>query len=467
MTTIADHAVAASPRRRWLIQLGVDSAYVLVGLPLAGMTFLLVLAGLAASAILLPLFLLGVPVLVGTAYLARGFAEAERARLAPVLHRPRVGVYYRRARPDANPLRRLLTPFTEVQYWLDLVHALVRAPVNLVTGTVVVTWWAVTLGGLTYALWDWALPQDPGAPDPPGLIVINDVPLVEVFGLANTFVNRVLVATAIGAGFAITLPFVVRLCALLEAWLAHALLNGVAGLRDQVAVLARDRDAAQARTAAAVSAEATALRRLERDIHDGPQQRLVRIAVDLSRARQQLATDPEAAARTVDEALAQTREALDELRTLSRGIAPPILTDRGLAAAVAALAARATVPIDVDIPADLPRLAPVAEQTVYFTIAEALANVAKHSGATRASVTVSRHDDQLVATVTDDGRGGAHVAKGHGLAGLADRLQAAGGGLWISSPPGGPTSIRAEIPRALAEAAEPETTTTDRPGSPA
>jgi signal transduction histidine kinase len=99
-----------------------------------------------------------------------------------------------------------------------------------------------------------------------------------------------------------------------------------------------------------VSAEATALRRLERDIHDGPQQRLVRLAVDLGRAQQQFDHDPDAARRTVDEAIAQTREALDELRTLSRGIAPPILTDRGLSAAVAALAARATVPVSVDIP---------------------------------------------------------------------------------------------------------------------
>jgi Signal transduction histidine kinase len=465
MTTIADRPAATATRHRWLVQLGVDSAYVLVGLPLGSIAFALVLAGLAAGVALLPAFLAGIPVLAGTAYLARGLAEAERTRLASVLRRPRVGVFYPHSRPDATPLRRLFTPFTDVQYWLDALHALVRFPVNLVTASVVVVWWLITLGGLTYVLWDWTLPQEPGGGIPPGMIVVNDVPLVEVFGLANTFGNRVLVNTAIGAVFAVTLPFVVRLCALLEAWLAHAMLNGVAGLRDQVALLTRDRDAAQAQTAAAVSAEAVALRRLERDIHDGPQQRLVRIAVDLGRARQQLASDPEAAARTVDEALAQTREALDELRTLSRGIAPPILTDRGLAAAVAALAARATVPVHVGISADLPRLTPLAEQTAYFTIAEALANVAKHSGATRAAVVVELHDDRLVATITDDGRGGAHVAKGHGLAGLTDRLQAVGGELWISSPPGGPTSIRAEIPHPLAGAGDGGgTTATVRPG---
>src|SRR5690606_509375 len=314
-------------------------------------------------------------------------------------------------------------------------------PVSTVTFSLVVSWWATALGGLTYALWDWALRPLETPADPPGLIVVNDVPVVEVLGLENTYTNRVLVMLVIGAVSAVTLPFVTRLCALVEAWLAHAMLNGVAGLRDQVTLLARDRATAQAQTAAAVSAEAAALRRLERDIHDGPQQRLVRLAVDLGRARQQLDRDPVAAAATVDEALAHTREALDELRTLSRGIAPPILTDRGLAAAVAALAARATVPVSVDIPTDLPRFSALAEQTAYFTVAEALANVAKHSGATRAAVAVSRPADQLVVTVTDDGGGGAHVAKGHGLAGLADRLQAVGGALWVNSPPGGPTSI--------------------------
>lgn len=449
MTTIAaDQPAPGTARRRWLRQLGVDSAYVLVSFPLGVIAFVLVLTGLAAGIGLLVVFLIGIPVLVGTLYLARGLAEADRARLAPVLRRQRIGVHYRRPQPDAGRLRRLLTPFTEVQYWLDAVHALVRFPVSAVTFSAVVAWWAIALGGLTYALWDWALPHG----EPVG-IVVNNVPLVEVVGLANTAPNRILINLVIGIVFAVTLPFVVRLCALIEAWLAHALLNGVAGLRDQVTELARDRDSAQAQTAAAVSAEAIALRRLERDIHDGPQQRLVRLAVDLGRARQQLTNDPQTAAQTVDEALAQTREALDELRTLSRGIAPPILTDRGLAAAIAALAARATVPVDVDVPLDLPRLAPMAEQTAYFTVAEALANVAKHSAATKASVNVDLAGNLLTATITDDGRGGAHVAKGHGLAGLTDRLQAAGGALWVSSPPGGPTSIRAEIPAGLDAAA--------------
>jgi signal transduction histidine kinase len=196
----------------------------------------------------------------------------------------------------------------------------------------------------------------------------------------------------------------------------------------------------------AVSAEATALRRLERDIHDGPQQRLVRLAMDLGRARQQLDSDPAAARATLDEALGQTRETLDELRALSRGIAPPILTDRGLAAALHALAARGVIPVRLTVDPELDRLPAVVESTAYFVVAEALTNVAKHSRATSCAVAVGLAHGRLQVAVVDDGQGGAHAAKGHGLAGLADRVRAAGGTLGVVSPDGGPTEIRAELP---------------------
>src|SRR5205807_6415281 len=136
--------------------------------------------------------------------------------------------------------------------------------------------------------------------------------------------------------------------------------------------------------------EATALRRLERDIHDGPQQRLVRLAMDLGRAEQQFASNPEAARATVAEALTQTRETLDELRALSRGIAPPILVDRGLRAALTALAARSTVPTELDVGPLNHRPEAAVETAAYFVIAEALTNVAKHSRAHRC-VIVLRH----------------------------------------------------------------------------
>jgi signal transduction histidine kinase len=414
-------------------QLGVDTAYVLLAFPMAVLSFVVVLTGLTVGTNLV-IVVIGFPVLVATVFVARGLAEVERARIVPVLRYPRVRVRYKRAEPDAGFWRRLFTPLMDIQSWLDVLYGLVRFPFSIATFVITVTWFATALGGLTYFLWDWSLPHTEA-----------NYELAEILGLADTAANRISIYLIVGVLFTLSLPWVVRGCALFDAWMARALLNGVAGLRDQVADLTEDRATARAQRAAAVSAEATALRRLERDIHDGPQQRLVRLAVDLGRARQQFDTDPDAARRTVDEALAQTRETLDELRTLSRGIAPPILTDRGLAAAAAALAARATVPVSLDIP-DLERLSPLAEQTAYFTIAEALANIAKHSGADQAVVSVRRFGDRLSVTVSDNGVGGAHIAKGHGLAGLSDRLQAAGGELWVSSPPGGPTSIRAELP---------------------
>jgi signal transduction histidine kinase len=445
MTTITATPTAVPERYEYserptlLRQLGHDTAYVLLGFPLGIVAFVLIVTGLSVGLGVL-VIVIGIPILTATIYVARGLAEVERVRVGPVLHTPRVRVRYRTAGPDAGFWRKLFTPLADIQSWLDVLHAILRFPVSIATFVFVVTWWAVALGGLTYFLWDWSVPHPP-----------DNIELPELLGFADTPTNRISVYLVIGVIFTFSLPFATRAAALLEAWLGRALLTGVAGLRDQVAGLTEDRAAARKQTAAAVSAEANALRRLERDIHDGPQQRLVRLAVDLGRAQMQLDNDPEAARRTVEEALSMTRDTLDELRTLSRGIAPPILTDRGLPAAVAALAARATVPVTLDIPSD-ERLSALAEQTAYFTIAESLANIAKHAGATQAVVSVARYGDRLSVTITDDGTGGAHIAKGHGLAGLSDRLQAVGGELWVSSPPGGPTSIRAELPTEVAAA---------------
>jgi signal transduction histidine kinase len=429
--------VEQPPLRRGLFgQLGVDTMYVLLGFPLGIITFVLMITGLAAGTSLL-ITLIGFPILVGTVYVARGFAEVERVRTVGVLRLGRVRVRYKRAPEDAGAWRRLLTPLSDPQSWLDVLHAVVRFPVAVATFCIALVWWSMALGGLTRPLWDWALPAD------------NNDDLPQLLGFSSDSSTRITFYVVVGLIFAITLPFVVRGCALLEAWLARGLLTGVASLRDQVADLTEGRASARAQTVAAVSAETTALRRLERDIHDGPQQRLVRLSVDLGRAKQQLDADPAAARATVDEALSQAREALAELRALSRGIAPPILTDRGLPAAVASLAGRAAIPVELDLP-DLPRLDAVAEQTAYFTVAEALTNVAKHSGATRALVGLRLEGAHLTIAVSDDGAGGAHIAKGHGLSGLADRLHAVGGELWISSPPQGPTIIRAELPAAPA-----------------
>ncbi|MEU4676410.1 sensor histidine kinase [Micromonospora sp. NPDC023737] len=412
-------------------QLLLDSGYVLLGLPLALASFVVLLAGTALG-IGLMVTVIGLPVLAGTLYAARGLADIERLRLPSVLHQPRVRPHYRAAEPGASAWRRIFVPIADAQSWLDLAHGIFKLIVTLTTFVVTVVWWAGAVGGTLYWAYDWALPRSPDETD-----------LAELLGLGSSTLSRVGLYTAVGVFFLITLPIVVRGCALLQASFSRAMLTGVAEMRDRIIVLEEQKRAA-------ASAEATALRRLERDIHDGPQQRLVRLAMDLSRARQQLASDPEAAGRTLDEAVAQTRDTLAELRALSRGIAPPILVDRGLPSALAALAGRGLIPIELRVDPELGtptgRLDPALENTAYFVVAESLTNVAKHSRATECQVSVQRSGPRLAVSVGDDGQGGAHVAKGHGLAGIADRVRAAGGELVVVSPPGGPTEVRADLP---------------------
>jgi signal transduction histidine kinase len=186
-------------------------------------------------------------------------------------------------------------------------------------------------------------------------------------------------------------------------------------------------------------------RRLERDLHDGAQQRLVALSLQLGMVRRKLEADPATGARLLDEARGELELALDELRELARGIHPAVLTDRGLDAALEALAARAPVPVDVEaMPTD--RLPAAVEAAAYFVVAESLTNVAKYARAEHATVRVRRRDGFAVVEVSDDGVGGADPAAGSGLRGLADRLAALDGRLEVRSPPGGGTVVRANIP---------------------
>ncbi|SBT48219.1 sensor histidine kinase [Micromonospora auratinigra] len=429
VTTEPPHTSSVAALTR---QLGRDSGYVLLGLPLGLVGFVLAVVGTALGLGLL-VTALGLPVLAGTLYTARGLADLERLRLPPVLREPRLPrPAYRRPEPGASLLRRILVPLRDPQCWLDLLHAVLRPLLALPTFAVLLVWWAVALVGTFTVAYDWAIPRGP-----------DDQDLSELLGMGSGTAPRVILNTAIGLFFLLTLPLVARACARIQAGPARALLVGMAEMRHRISTL-------EDQKRAAASAEATALRRLERDIHDGPQQRLVRLAMDLGRARQQLAADPEAAGRTLDEAVTQTRETLAELRALSRGIAPPILVDRGLPSALAALAARALVPVELTVDDDLGtpggRLDPAVENTSYFVVAEALTNVAKHSAATGCRVEVTRRAGRLEISVADDGTGGAHLAKGHGLAGIADRVRATGGTLEVASPTGGPTLVRAELP---------------------
>jgi signal transduction histidine kinase len=429
-TVVLPSMTAAAPSlprpRTRLGQLGVDTGYVLLGFPLGIAAFVLAVTGLAVGAGLLVVWV-GVAVLSLTLLAARGFATLERAQLPAVLGRPLPTPGYRWT-GGPRPITRLIAPLRDPQSWLDALHAVLRFPVAVFSFVVTVTFWAIALGGLSYGAWAWALPDSPGNQD-----------LLELLGFEPTYGQVVLAYAFVGLVAAVVLFPVVRGVALLQAQLGRVLLTSRAATQAELDRLTEGRDAA-------VAAEAVALRRLERDIHDGPQQQLVRLHMDLARAQRQLDRDPEAARVTLGEAAGLARETLEELRALSRGIAPPVLADRGLGAALAAVAARSPVPVDLVVELPVERLAPVTENTAYFVVSEALANVAKHSGAATCRVLVGCTDDRLVVVVEDDGTGGAVQAPGHGLAGLADRLQAVDGRLDVDSPRGGPTRLTADLP---------------------
>jgi signal transduction histidine kinase len=196
--------------------------------------------------------------------------------------------------------------------------------------------------------------------------------------------------------------------------------------------------------AGAVDVQETELRRIERDLHDGAQARLVALGMSIGMAEEKLATDPEGARELLAEARTGAREALEELRDLARGIRPPILTDRGLEPAIRALVARS--PLKVDVAVSIVRRPPAAVETAaYFVVAEALANAVKHANARTVEIRISDTDRSLSADVVDDGDGGADPT-GAGLTGLRRRVEALDGRLRVSSPPGGPTHVTAELP---------------------
>ncbi|MYS38597.1 sensor histidine kinase [Streptomyces sp. SID4920] len=234
------------------------------------------------------------------------------------------------------------------------------------------------------------------------------------------------------------LPYTARFLANADRAMVRGMLSPSDDLERRIAELESDRGVV-------VDTAAADLRRIERDLHDGAQARLVALAMGLGLAKEKLTDDPEAAARMVEEAHGEVKVALQELRDLARGIHPAVLTDRGLDAALSAIASRCTVPVTVRV--DLPgRPAQAIEGIAYFTVSELLQNVSKHSGARTASVDVWRSGDRLLIQVGDDGRGGASMDGGTGMAGLAERLDAVDGVFVLDSPAGGPTTVTAELP---------------------
>jgi signal transduction histidine kinase len=407
----------------------------ILSLPLAVAGFAITITLVSAGAGTIITFFIGVVLFIAALYVARGFGSLELSRLewagrAPI-ERPR----WQQLRPGFwGWLRATLG---SGHHWLYLLHTMI---VNFIIATIswsiYVTWLGTALGGISYGLWGPFIERDQSDWDLSRWILsLIGEPAEGSLGLEIT------VYALVGVVFLATLPFVSRGLIVVHEVIARGMLGAFASdaLRQQVADVTASRGAA-------ISAEGQSLRRLERDIHDGPQQRLVRLQMDLAAAERQLDADPEKARALITEAMTQSKEALEELRSLSRGFAPPILIDRGLVAALESAADRSPVPVKIvdEISAALPQ---EIERNAYFVASEALANVAKHSGATEATVRVwTDHEPSLTVAIFDNGSGGAVTTAGHGLAGLEERLRGLGGTLELHSPAGGPTSVVAHLP---------------------
>lgn len=407
-------------------QLGRDAAFLLLSGPLSLLAFYLVLP-LTVAGTGTVIIGVGLLLLVLALSIAGGFANLARLGVARLDERePRPGGYLSPV-PEASARRRLLRRLRDPQRWVDLLWVIVYFPVSLITWILTVVWLALAVGGFLAPIADVITES-----------ILGDQRqgLSDLLGLYPPLLWDVVIDLACGIVFSLTAPAVLRGLAAMQTGLIRAMLSW----RSEVSRLQTSRAAVQ-------RAEADTRRRLERDIHDGPQQRLVRLRMDLARAHRQAEKDPVAASAIIQGAMEQTQQTLDELRQLSRGIAPPVLIDRGLAAAITEAATRSSVPVTVST--ELPDLPDHVSQAAYFVVSEALANLNKHSGATAAGVDARIVDGALLVRISDNGIGGASTAKGHGLAGLVERLNGVDGRLFITSPTGGPTTLEARIPCAF------------------
>jgi len=320
--------------------------------------------------------------------------------------------------------RRLFGPFRNRQRWKELAYMLLMLPKGLVTTTSVIALWGGSIALLLLPAYVSALPDDRAR-----------------FGLFDLRGATAWIGTGVGVGVLLVVaPWATVVLRRLDLGLARRLLSRPPEEELEAKVVELE----SSRVAAVDSAEAER-RRIERDLHDGAQQRLIAVAMDLGVAKERLVTDPEQGRVIVDRAHEEVKAALKELRDLVRGIHPVILEDRGLDAALSAVVARSPVPVRlfVDVPV---RPVPSVESAAYFIVSEALANVARHSKATAAQVDVRRYGDRLWMRVWDNGVGGADGAGGSGLRGLAERVSALGGRMNVTSPVGGPTVIEVEMP---------------------
>lgn len=404
--------------------LGMLALSVLLTVFLTGVGLLVIVVGLPLVALCLALAL----------WALRAWSEALVLSGLPRLDAPPVPV------PTASGLwaqtRALLR---SGHAWAALAFTMLVGPaLSVVSFTVTIVWVSVAAAGLTSWGWQWWHGPDDWRW---GGYVREALPGL-LSGLSDYAVVVVL-ETLAGVMFALTLPWVLRGLALVQ-WGAVRAVTAV-WTRESLRGLV---DAERQARSAAVAAEESDLRRLERDLHDGPQQRLLRLQMDLDAIeRRAAAGDTRAAAELAGQAKGHARTALAELRALSGGVAPPLLQDRGFRAALSAMATLGSVPADIDIsPAVDEALTDSQARSLYFVAAELLANVTKHAAASRVSLAVRIVGSEVVLSVADDGLGGAVAVAGHGLAGVNERVRGMRGAVEVESPPGAGTTVRVRVP---------------------
>jgi signal transduction histidine kinase len=393
--------------------------FLFLNLVLGLLWFTLVL--LVPAGIVLIIGLVGFPIMAALMAIWTRGAQRHRRRIAAISGRQINDPY----RPPVEGffVRRLWAKAFDPAVWRDLLYLVMLFPVGVIEFGLVlfVAEKSIEYAAMPFYYWWWS----------DGVEIGPDWSI-------DTFGEAIVVMT-IGVALAWSWPLLVGWMTRLHIALGQTLLGpSTTELAERVDVLTKSRSGV-------MEAMLLERRRIERDLHDGAQQRLVALAMDLGMAKEKLKSDPEAARQLVESSHEEAKRVLSELRDLVRGIYPAVLTDRGLDAAISSVAGRSPVMVTVDV--ELRGRPPEAvEATAYFVVVEALTNVAKHSGATEAKVWVRRVDDRLAIEVTDNGTGGADAKGGTGLGGLADRIAALDGELTIDSPPGGPTRVRAEIP---------------------
>lgn len=399
--------------------------YLIVTAPLAALGFTLVVAGLAFG-VFSAITFVGLPLIGLTVVTSRVFARLHR-RLARKLVGARVD--------EPAPFERrpglfgwLSAALTDTTGWRALAYLLLKFPLALAGAFGAALLWVQSLLAFSYPVW-WKI-GDPTNTDSHGRVHHSALQFGSWY--VETW-PRALLVSLVGLVAVFLAPWPVRAVAALDGVLMRRLIGP--RRTDRVRELERKRSHA-------VEDSAAALRRIERDLHDGTQARLVALAMRLGQARE--TDDPDRLRELVGNAHDSAKDAIAELRDLVRGIHPPVL-DQGLDAALATLAARSAVP--VELRTRLPRRpSPAIETIAYFCVAELLTNIVKHSEAQHATMRVDEHGGRLRIEVRDDGHGGARIGGGTGLSGLDDRVRTVDGTLSVDSPPGGPTVITVELP---------------------